>query len=873
MGYLDTRLGSLPRTGTFVQSLGSFNTLAELNATHPANNYNPGTTAYTVDQGFMISDGSVWESPGMVPGEEDVTAATYAAARLLSGAATGARLQVRGRTSQSDGGQGLFTWVAGGSTTINDGSQLTAPGGIWQRPDTTIQAQWYGVDPTGVAASDVALNVAIQDAIIRKMKLVIPSGLFTLNAPLLCYSLTSAFSTLKIEGQGHALTATNAVPTAAVYYPNTILYTNFTDRPALVYNANRDLILSNLAIVGQNVTPASQSPPNSTSSNYVTGGCRDSRYSPYCGIAIDSGCANAPPDGGYSGFTYPYLVGTVGSGTSGLLVENVLIHQFVVGVMMTPSTGAQQGDKFKFRNVDVSSCRVAYAWGQSQSRANIIEHGNIGNVQCAFDGLTYGAQTGTSPKVYGTQLGPLYNIMNLGGQGPAVFNGVYAESILSLGTCRGTEPLTMVGCSFSFNNSSASWLQCCTALECASPVHFIGCHFDYSTSVIEAFNFPGSRQVTFEECRFSGVSTTGVMPFIGVQSSQDSAVGAKLKNCFVTNVFGGSSIQISDDSFGRTGNGFGAINLLGFLVGRFIGTYQTRIVNNGYLDYLFVPPVGYTPDIQMAGGLISAMTLNATTVTFTLTNASNFLCENDILMWKMIPPFGSGLKYSIPALKIPVGGISGSSVTANMLFDPAQYDTVGNQASSTSVWVFAHMWAPNQALTCTTNTSTSLTAVSPVACLRPGDFIIGIGANATDIPAKCRVVSTDGAGNVTISLAATGSHTGVRLCSAQLNQLSNTVAYPAGNTGTTPTPNFANGSVQSWTMNNNVTWGAPTNPPMGPQTLTLVITSTGAFTTAWNATYRNAPAWAAAAAGQTATAQFMYDGINWQFIGGSAAFA
>src|SRR5712671_5771081 len=266
--YLDTRLGSLPRTGTFVQSLGSFNTLAELNATHPANNYNPGTTAYTVDQGFMISDGSVWESPGMVPGEEDVTAATYAAARLLSGAATGARLQVRGRTSQSDGGQGLFTWVAGGSTTINDGSQLTAPGGIWQRPDTTIQAQWYGVDPTGVAASDGALNVAIQDAIIRKMKLVLPSGLFTLNAPLLCYSLTSAFSTFQMEGQGYALTAGNVVPTAAVYYPNTVLYTNFTDRPALVYNANRNCILRNLAIVGQNVAPASQSPPNSTSANY-----------------------------------------------------------------------------------------------------------------------------------------------------------------------------------------------------------------------------------------------------------------------------------------------------------------------------------------------------------------------------------------------------------------------------------------------------------------------------------------------------------------------------------------------------------------------------------------------------------------------------
>src|SRR5207237_6414693 len=47
-------------------------------------------------------------------------AATYAAARAISGIATGDRLQVLGRTSQSDGGQGLFTWVAGGTTTVDE---------------------------------------------------------------------------------------------------------------------------------------------------------------------------------------------------------------------------------------------------------------------------------------------------------------------------------------------------------------------------------------------------------------------------------------------------------------------------------------------------------------------------------------------------------------------------------------------------------------------------------------------------------------------------------------------------------------------------------------------------------------------------------
>src|SRR5213079_218436 len=131
--------------------------------------------------------------------EPGLTAPTYAAARTLVGSATGDALQVLGRTSENDGGQGLFTWVAGGSTTINDGSQLSAPGGIWQRPDTTIQAQWYGIDPTGVAASDVALNLAIQDAIAQKKKLIIPNGLFLLNASLLCFKPGSAFTKIDIE--------------------------------------------------------------------------------------------------------------------------------------------------------------------------------------------------------------------------------------------------------------------------------------------------------------------------------------------------------------------------------------------------------------------------------------------------------------------------------------------------------------------------------------------------------------------------------------------------------------------------------------------------------------------------------------------------
>src|SRR3989440_3229358 len=75
------------------------------------------------------------------------TAATYADARLIPGT-TGAVLHVLGRTMNNDGGQGAFTWVAGGSTTIDDGFELAATGGIWRRADTSfVTYEMFGAVP------------------------------------------------------------------------------------------------------------------------------------------------------------------------------------------------------------------------------------------------------------------------------------------------------------------------------------------------------------------------------------------------------------------------------------------------------------------------------------------------------------------------------------------------------------------------------------------------------------------------------------------------------------------------------------------------------------------------------------------------------
>ena len=103
--------------------------------------------------------------------------------------------------------------------------------------------------------------------------------------------------------------------------------------------------------------------------------------------------------------------------------------------------------------------------------------------------------------------------------------------------------------------------------------------------------------------------------------------------------------------------------------------------------------------------------------------------------------------------------------------------------------------------------------------------------------------------------------------------------YAAGNTSTAPVPDCSLSLTQAWTQNGSVTWGVPTNTTLCNvgDILSLLVTkdATGtARTTAWNAIYRNAPSIASTStSGAKASFMYLWDGVSWQYIGGSTAFA
>jgi hypothetical protein len=71
--------------------------------------------------------------------------------------------------------------------------------------------------------------------------------------------------------------------------------------------------------------------------------------------------------------------------------------------------------------------------------------------------------------------------------------------------------------------------------------------------------------------------------------------------------------------------------------------------------------------------------------------------------------------------------------------------------------------------------------------------------------------------------------------------------------------------------------GEPINPPSPGADVTLTLIQDGAsgnFAVTWAGCWRDAPNWSAGGALATrATARFVYDGLSYQYVGGSSAFA
>lgn len=646
-----------------------------------------------------------------------------------------------------------------------------------------IYAINYGIDTTGVTACDAALNQAILDSITQKKKCILPNGVLFIANPLIGY--TGIGSSVWIEGQGAGgvssinLPATKpTIPVGAVVN-NTIIVCGFSDRPAIIFNCNRYSRLQGISIMGQNVAPATQltppatptptNPPSSNKALYLTSGCRDSINSPYAGIAIDPFTVASPSDGGYPGMTASYNAG-VGNGTYGLIIEDVNITQFVANVALATGGGTSAlAADIVFRNVNNTNCVYNIVTCQGQADDVTVEYGNWTNSFCLIDGLSYGLGQGRPVTWKRVNFGFTYRLMNLSASiGNCVFDNCYGESLVSLGNF-GTgassdrSPLTFIGGDYHIQ-ATAGWLIPPIMLESYGPTTFIGCSILNSSALaMDAWNFVSgaTNVISFERCTITGPNTNGVSPLIGVSLDMQGGM-VRLKDCWIHG--SGATGFLLSDEYSRTET------VASFAQSSRLNCRQeTTWVPNGPTMLLLVPAT-LQPQITIAG--CSAFALNTSTMTFTCSNAA-FLMVGDILAWLMLKQGGSGLQYTLPALKIT--GISGTAITCSYLWDPAQYDTVTNYTAShaTSMLLFPHRWAPTAALTCNIQADATLQSVSPTSILKNGDWIIG----SSGIAANTRVQGGGGTGTITLNQPTNATASGVTIWYDRLNTVTTSPAF------------------------------------------------------------------------------------------------
>ncbi len=264
-----------------------------------------------------------------------------------------------------------------------------------------------GADDTAAlqAAIDYCLGV---DSITRPRVLYIPAG---------TYRITSALKVMT-PGVG-GLPPTNLYPCSIQIHgekerpegvhPDTIIYSENLEIPAIMIQAGHGVIIRNIGIYGVNrfdftfgnVLNASadyataygaflddnfyyyQWPPGPTT---IVGKCRDTSQSPYAGIVIDpfsheGGPPNGPTGGiasknQYPGFSayYKLTAGTPYSYSTAVLIEGCTIGRFAVGVMISPTGKSANAENIVIRHTEFEICRVAVAIAQDQARGLNLEN-------------------------------------------------------------------------------------------------------------------------------------------------------------------------------------------------------------------------------------------------------------------------------------------------------------------------------------------------------------------------------------------------------------------------------------------------------------------------------------------------------------------
>lgn len=627
----------------------------------------------------------------------------------------------------------------------------------------TVSVKDFGAVGDGVTDDFAALQAAIDYCIDNQRALFVPTGVYSISAPLIVGKFSAGswlYSSLTIEGEkgtwqdeGALIKSPRIVPT-------------FKDTFAIGIQNGRNVTIKNIVCFGLNTfgigngLTAPNYPEMMTNSTFVNNGVRDSRYSPYAGIAIDPFGTSVPADGGYPGMSAYYTTGAAGS--SSVILEQVRCKNFTIGVVVTPNGQTQNAEDISFKDCNLSYNKVGLAVCQSQSRDVLWLGGGIAFNLYGVDGNNYGEQTGSSPKIYNANMSGkyLFNVDSRRGS-PLVAVGVHAESFASIGfigvgSVSTKDPAVFIGCGFNFSDFGGIFAD--HHLLTYAPVQFIGCSVSTNGMTLKSplrFIHPTAVDtVTFSSCWFGGAVQNEF--FIAPVSANDAYpfVNTYLKNC------------IFQDSSTRGAGGLSNVS-------DYMTPLQASDMNKHVIPYgAVIRFLGESNLLKFVGGTQNSVSLGSTTVTTGANGTATFTVADgtivrtgDFIYTSTTTNYqnyaGSTVALASNCIGV-VTAVVGNDITISGV---PQSIVTGTFALSKKWWPRFHAASTGDI----TSGSTTIANVTPTAAWADGNAIQGTG-----IPAGAYVVSGGGTATLTISIAATATTVGVRLFDANIQSLTGT---------------------------------------------------------------------------------------------------
>jgi hypothetical protein len=437
-------------------------------------------------------------------------AATVSALKALdvSQYRDGQLINLLGYSIPDDRGGGLFRYLHSAATedhgivfTPNQGS------GHFERlyDTTSVRAEWFGADHTGQHPAQQEIQLAIDYALQHHVEEVtLGDGTYRIDDALqLGYGNT--FNAVSLIGAGPCFAGAGAPS-----FPGTLVVATFKDRPAIAIQGARYSAVKNLTLRGETLPHVKQEvftgdtttwadklidPTSWVGADLLKDAPHaDSQHAPYAGIAIDPYSGAKPPDA-YPQVSYPSwitkdnrLYPQYGKNfSSGVLIENVHILGFVVGIVNQPCDADGNGDFTKIHNCLFEALKYGVSIGNGQSR-------NVSIRDCEYD-LTHTFLTNTTHgRRIGKFDGPIDNIsggvsyqfadLYLNQSGSIAFKNIYFEAQIKFGRLG-------VGAS---NNAPVVFDSCSFGPSCAfGPPFDFGYNPDcfITTSAYATLNFTG----------------------------------------------------------------------------------------------------------------------------------------------------------------------------------------------------------------------------------------------------------------------------------------------------------------------------------------------------------------------------------------------